>query len=162
MPHITTYVCVCVINQVSKGAILLQFGFSQLRWPNLGLAIQATRTQYQQISTLAWIDQATRANSSIASTLALKGLQAANINQVQVTIELICWNHYKKRGYPSVLKSVGIAPKSAGIGSKFLSRRFRLPLFECGDRIVRTCTSTFKPCSGVFKSAGIAFMKMWI
>ena len=52
----------------------------------------------------------------------------------------------QKRGYPSVLKSAGIAPKSVGIGSKFLSRRFfprrfRPPLFECGDRVVRTCTS---------------------
>ena len=55
----------------------------------------------------------------------------------------------KKRGYPSVFKSAGIAPKSAGIGSKFLSRRFfsrrsRPPLFECGDRVVRTCTSAFQ------------------
>ena len=55
----------------------------------------------------------------------------------------------KKGGYPSVLKSAGIAPKSARIGSKFLSRRFfsrrfRPPLFECGDRVVRTCTSTFQ------------------
>ena len=71
----------------------------------------------------------------------------------------------KKGDYPSILKSVGIAPKSAGIGSKFLSRRFfsrriRPPLFECGDRVVRTYTSAFKPCSGVFKSAGTAFMKM--
>ena len=52
----------------------------------------------------------------------------------------------KKRGYPSVFKSAGIAPKSAGIGSKFLSRRFfsrrfRPPLFECGDRVVRAYTS---------------------
>ena len=57
--------------------------------------------------------------------------------------------HYKKRGYPSILKSVGIAPKSAGIGSKFLSRHFfsrcfRPPLFECGDRVVWTCTSAFQ------------------
>ena len=57
--------------------------------------------------------------------------------------------HYKKRGYPSVLKSAGIAPKSAGIGSKFLSRRFfsrrfKPLLFECGERVVRTCTSTFQ------------------
>ena len=33
-------------------------------------------------------------------------------------------NTTKKRDYPSVLKSAGIAPKSAGIRSKFLSRRF--------------------------------------
>ena len=60
-----------------------------------------------------------------------------------------CANTTKKGGYPSVFKSAGIAPKSAGIGSKFLSRRFfsrrfRPPLFECGDRVVRTCTSAFQ------------------
>ena len=30
----------------------------------------------------------------------------------------------KKRSYPSIFKTAGIAPKSIGIGSKFLSRRF--------------------------------------
>ena len=70
---------------------------------------------------------------------------------VNWTIRSWLINTTKKRGYPSVLKSAGIAPKSAGIGSKFLSRhffsrRFRLPLFECGDRVVRTCTSTFQKC----------------
>ena len=33
-------------------------------------------------------------------------------------------NTKKKWGYPSVLKTTGIAPKCAGIGSKFLSQRF--------------------------------------
>ena len=48
----------------------------------LGLvAIQARHMgPLQQISTLAWIDQATLANSSIASILALKGWEVANIN----------------------------------------------------------------------------------
>ena len=55
----------------------------------------------------------------------------------------------KKRGYPSILKSAGISLKSAGIWSKFLSRgffsrRFRPLLFECGDRVVWTCTSAFQ------------------
>ena len=30
----------------------------------------------------------------------------------------------EKRGYPSIFKTTGIAPESAGIGSKFLSRCF--------------------------------------
>ena len=128
--HNNICVCVCVINQVSKGAILLQFGFSQLRWPNLGLAIQATRTQYQQISTLAWIDQATRANSSIASTLALKGLQAANINQVQVTIELICWNHYKKTGLSQRFEKRWDSPKKRWDRVKIPIPTFFFPAFQ--------------------------------
>ena len=51
----------------------------------------------------------------------------------------------KKRGYPSVFKSAGIAPKSAGIGSKFLSRRFFSR--ECGYRVAR-------PVPALFKNAG--------
>ena len=50
----------------------------------------------------------------------------------------------KKWGYPSVFKSAGIALKSIGIGSKFLSRRFKPLAFECGDRVMRTCTSAFQ------------------
>ena len=58
----------------------------------------------------------------------------------------------KKRGYPSVFKSAGIAPKSAGIGSKFLSRRFFSRRFkplgnECGYRVAR-------PIPALFKNAG--------
>ena len=46
----------------------------------------------------------------------------------------------KKRGYPSALKTAGIGPESAGIGSKFLSRRFfsrrfKPPQFECRYRV---------------------------
>ena len=56
------------------------------------VAIQDTHAgPLQQISTLAWIDQATLAYSSIASTLALKGSHATNTNQVQETLELVCW-----------------------------------------------------------------------
>ena len=59
----------------------------------------------------------------------------------------------KKQGYPSVLKTTGIAPKSAGIGSKFLSWRFfswpfKPPWFECRYRVV-------KHVPALFKSAGI-------
>ena len=55
----------------------------------------------------------------------------------------------KKWGYPNVFKIAGIALKSAGIGSKFLSQcffswRFKLLAFECGDRVTRTCTSAFQ------------------
>ena len=39
----------------------------------------------------------------------------------------------KKQGYPSVFKSTGIAPKSAGIGFFFLSWRFFSRRFECGN-----------------------------
>ena len=58
----------------------------------------------------------------------------------------------KKRGYPSVFKTAGTAPKSAGIGSKFLSRRFFSRRFkplgnECGYRVSR-------PVPALFKSAG--------
>ena len=58
----------------------------------------------------------------------------------------------KKGGYPSVFKSAGIAPKSAGIGSKFLSRRFfsrrfKPPGNECGYRVAR-------PVPALFKNAG--------
>ena len=58
----------------------------------------------------------------------------------------------QKKGYPSVFKTVGIAPKSIGIGSKFLSRRFfswrfKLPGNECGYRVAR-------PVPTLFKSAG--------
>ena len=58
----------------------------------------------------------------------------------------------KKRGYPSVFKTAGIAPKSAGIGSKFLSRRFfsrrfKPPGNECGYRVAR-------PIPALFKNAG--------
>ena len=60
--------------------------------------------------------------------------------------------HYKKRGYPSVCKTTGIAPKSAGIGSKFLSWRFFSQRFkplgnECGYRVAR-------PVPMLFESAG--------
>ena len=60
--------------------------------------------------------------------------------------------HYKKRGYPSVFKTAGIALKSAGIGSKFLSRRFlsrrfKPPGNECGYRVAR-------PVPALFKNAG--------
>ena len=71
-------VCVCVINQAGRS---IPFTIRILStYIDLGLAIQATHGPLQQISTLAWIDQATWANSSIASTLGLKGSQAANIN----------------------------------------------------------------------------------
>ena len=55
----------------------------------------------------------------------------------------------KKWGYPNVFKTAGIALKSTGIGSKFLSqrffsRRFKPLAFECGDRVTRTCTSAFQ------------------
>ena len=58
----------------------------------------------------------------------------------------------KKRGYPSVFKTAGIAPKSAGIGSKFLSQHFFSWRFkplgnECGYRVAR-------PVLALFKSAG--------
>ena len=48
--------------------------------------------------------------------------------------------HYKKKGYPSIFKIAGIAPESAWIGSKFLSRRFfsrrfKPPRSECGYRV---------------------------
>ena len=53
----------------------------------------------------------------------------------------LCFTLYttKKWGYPNVFKTAGIALKSAGIGSKFLSRhffsrRFKPLAFECGDR----------------------------
>ena len=72
----------------------------------------------------------------------------SSINQIWVSKWYIL-HTTKKRGYPSVLKSAGIAPKNAGIGSKFLSRRFfsrrfKPPLFECGDRVLRTCTNAFQ------------------
>ena len=75
----------------------------------------------------------------------------------------------KKRGYPSIFKSAGIAPKSAGIGSKFLSRRFfsrrfRPPLFKCGDRVVRTCTGAFQKRwdrSQRFQTLFRRFWKRW-
>ena len=59
----------------------------------------------------------------------------------------------KKQGYPSVLKTTGIAPKSAGIGSKFLSRGRR------------TYTNAFESIgiggtySNVLKSADIGLNK---
>ena len=40
------------------------------------------------------------------------------------TLRLITKYTTKKRGYPNVLKTTGIAPKRSVIGSKFLSRRF--------------------------------------
>ena len=59
----------------------------------------------------------------------------------------------KKGGYPSVLKIAGIALKSAGIGSKFLSQRFlsrrlKPPRFECRNRVAG-------PVPALFKSARI-------
>ena len=53
----------------------------------------------------------------------------------------------QKRGYPSVFKTIGIAPKSAGIGSKFLSRCFFSRRNECGYRVAR-------PVPALFKSTG--------
>ena len=58
-------------------------------------------------------------------------------------------NTTKKWGYPSIFKTPRIALKSGGIGSKFLSqrffsRRFKPLAFKCGDRVARTCTSTFQ------------------
>ena len=58
----------------------------------------------------------------------------------------------KKWGYPSVLKTARIAPEGAGIGSKFLSRRFfswrfKPPQFECRYRVAG-------PVSELFKSVG--------
>ena len=50
----------------------------------------------------------------------------------------------KKRGYPSFLKTAGIAPKSAGIGSKFLSQHFFSRRFECGYRVARPVLALFK------------------
>ena len=65
----------------------------------------------------------------------------------------------KKRGYPSILKSAGIAPKSAGIGSKFLSRRFfsrriRPPLFECGDGLCGPIPALSNPVPAFLKALG--------
>ena len=54
----------------------------------------------------------------------------------------------KKQGYPSVLKTAGIAPESAGIGSKLLSLCFKPPRFECRNRITG-------PIPALFKSTGI-------
>ena len=59
------------------------------------------------------------------------------------------FKHYKKRGYPSVFKTVGIAPESTGIGSKFLSqhffsRRFKPPHNECGYRVAGLVLALFK------------------
>ena len=59
----------------------------------------------------------------------------------------------KKRDYPNVLKTTGIAPKSTGIRSKFLSwrflsRRFKLLRFECQNRVAG-------PIPALFNSAGI-------
>ena len=65
----------------------------------------------------------------------------------------------KKGDYPSILKSVGIAPKSAGIGSKFLSRRFfsrriRPPLFECGDGLCGPIPALSNPVPAFLKALG--------
>ena len=68
----------------------------------------------------------------------------------------------QKKGYPSVFKTVGIAPKSAGIGSKFLSwrffpRRFKPPGNECGYRVARPEKrwERHTPYISAFESAGI-------
>ena len=66
----------------------------------------------------------------------------------------------KKGGYPSILKTIGIAPKSTGIGSKFLFRRFKSPRFEYRDRVAGPLPALFRPCSSVFTCVGTAFMKM--
>ena len=78
----------------------------------------------------------------------------------------------KKQGYPSVLKSAGIAPKSARIWSKFLSRRFfspriRPPLFECVS-IGSTYASAFKsvgigrmPFPALLKSVGTGLATLY-
>ena len=55
----------------------------------------------------------------------------------------------KKWGYPSIFKTIGIAPKSAGIRSKFLSRRFfsrrfKPPGNECGYRVAIPVPALFK------------------
>ena len=82
----------------------------------------------------------------------------------------------KKRGYPSVFKSAGIAQKSAGIGSKFLSRhffsrRFKPPGNECGYRVARPekrwerhtpYISAFESASIGSKNAGIGYIRIFI
>ena len=73
----------------------------------------------------------------------------------------ICYTT-KKQGYPSVFKTAEIAPESAGIGSKFLSRRFfsrrvKPPRNECGYRVAG-------PVPTLFKSAGkciCPILKRW-
>ena len=70
----------------------------------------------------------------------------------------------KKQGYPSVFKSTGIAPKSAGIGLfflswRFFSRRFKPPSNECGNRATKPVTTLlkarFKTYTSTFESVGI-------
>ena len=55
----------------------------------------------------------------------------------------------KKRVYPSIFKTARIAPESARIGSKFLSRRFfsrrfKPPRFECWYRVIELVLALFK------------------
>ena len=55
----------------------------------------------------------------------------------------------QKNRDPNFLKSAGIAIKNAGIGSKFLSRRFfsrrfKPPWFECWNRVVGPVPALFK------------------
>ena len=63
--------------------------------------------------------------------------------------------YYKKWGYPSVCKTTGIAPKSARIGPKCLSRCFKLLCSDNWYRVARPILALFKPCSDVFTCIGI-------
>ena len=48
----------------------------------------------------------------------------------------------KKWGYPSIFKTAGIGSKF--LSRRFFSRRFKPLAFECGDRVTQTCTSAFQ------------------
>ncbi|KAK9985600.1 hypothetical protein SO802_030551 [Lithocarpus litseifolius] len=66
----------------------------------------------------------------VSSCANLKGVVLEPEDIAEATLYLRSDVTTKKRGYPSVFKSAGIAPKNAGIGSKALSRHFFFPALQ--------------------------------